>query len=49
LNAPEVKSRLSDLAIVPLPGSPAEFGALIAAETEKWTRVVKAAGVPTVE
>ena len=39
------RARLGDLAIIPLPGTPAEFGALIAAETEKWTRVVKAGGL----
>ena len=29
----------------PLPGTPDEFGKLLAAETEKWGRVVKTAGV----
>jgi tripartite-type tricarboxylate transporter receptor subunit TctC len=29
----------------PLPGSPAEFGKLISEETEKWGRVVRAAGI----
>jgi hypothetical protein len=28
-----------------LPGSPAEFGKLIADDTEKWGRVVKFAGI----
>jgi len=28
-----------------LPGSPAEFGKLIADETEKWGNVVKAAAI----
>jgi len=28
-----------------LAGSPAEFGKLLAAETEKWAKVVKFAGV----
>jgi hypothetical protein len=27
-----------------LPGSPADFGKLIAEETEKWGKVVKASG-----
>jgi hypothetical protein len=27
-----------------MPLSPAEFGTLVAAETEKWAKVVKAAG-----
>jgi hypothetical protein len=29
----------------PLPGSPADFGKLIAKETEKWAKVVKFAGL----
>ena len=28
-----------------LPGSPADFGKLIADETEKWAKVVKFAGI----
>jgi len=28
-----------------LPGSPADFGKLIAEETEKWGKVVKFAGI----
>jgi hypothetical protein len=28
-----------------LPGSPADFGKLIAEETEKWAKVVKFAGI----
>jgi hypothetical protein len=30
---------------VPNPGSPADFGKLIAAETEKWAAVIKFAGI----
>jgi hypothetical protein len=30
---------------VTLPGSPAEFGKLIADETEKWAKVIKFAGI----
>jgi tripartite-type tricarboxylate transporter receptor subunit TctC len=41
----DVKAQLSAQGIVPLPGSSAEFGALMAAETQKWSRVVKTAGV----
>jgi tripartite-type tricarboxylate transporter receptor subunit TctC len=39
-----MKARLADLGGMPLPGSPADFGRLIADETEKWARVVKFSG-----
>jgi len=44
LAEPKIKQRFADLAAVVLPGSPAEFGNLIAAETEKWAKVVKFSG-----
>jgi tripartite-type tricarboxylate transporter receptor subunit TctC len=37
---PKLKARLADLGGDPLPGSPADFGKLIADETEKWGKVV---------
>ena len=40
-----LKKRFADLGSVPFLGSPADFGNLIAAETEKWTKVVKFAGI----
>src|ERR1700688_2212116 len=40
---PKLKARLDDLGGIVLPGSPAEFGKLIADETEKWGKVVRAA------
>jgi tripartite-type tricarboxylate transporter receptor subunit TctC len=42
---PKMKARLADLGSVALPGSPAEFGKLIADETEKWAKVIKFAGI----
>ena len=42
---PKLKSRMADLGSVPFRGSPADFGNLMAAETEKWTKVVKFAGI----
>jgi tripartite-type tricarboxylate transporter receptor subunit TctC len=45
LNDPKMKARLADLGGVALPGSPAEFGKLIAEETEKWGKVIKFAGI----
>jgi tripartite-type tricarboxylate transporter receptor subunit TctC len=41
---PKLKARLADLGGTVLPGSPADFGKLIAAETEKWSKVVKFSG-----
>jgi tripartite-type tricarboxylate transporter receptor subunit TctC len=41
----KMKKRLADLGTTVLPGSPADFGQLIAAETEKWGKVVKFAGM----
>jgi tripartite-type tricarboxylate transporter receptor subunit TctC len=42
LDDPKMKARLADLGGVVLPGSPAEFGKLIADETEKWGNVIRA-------
>jgi tripartite-type tricarboxylate transporter receptor subunit TctC len=42
---PKMKARLVDLGGTVLSGSPGDFGKLIAEETEKWGKVVKAAGV----
>jgi tripartite-type tricarboxylate transporter receptor subunit TctC len=42
---PKIKSRLADLGGTILPGSPADFGKLIAAETEKWGKAIRAAGI----
>jgi tripartite-type tricarboxylate transporter receptor subunit TctC len=45
LAEPEVKARLTELGGEPLISSPGAFGAMIAAETEKWEKVVKYAGI----
>ena len=42
---PNMKARLADLGSTALAGSPADFGKLIADETEKWGKVVKFAGI----
>jgi tripartite-type tricarboxylate transporter receptor subunit TctC len=39
---PAMQARLAATGGSPLPGSPAEFGKLMAEETEKWAKVVKA-------
>lgn len=41
---PTMKTRFAGLGGTVLAGSPADFGRLIAAETEKWARVVKLSG-----
>jgi tripartite-type tricarboxylate transporter receptor subunit TctC len=42
---PGMNARFAAIGGEPLPGSPAEFGRLIAEETEKWGKVVRAAGI----
>ena len=41
---PKMKARIAELGGTPLPGSPADFATLFAAETEKWAKVVKLSG-----
>jgi tripartite-type tricarboxylate transporter receptor subunit TctC len=41
----KIKGRLADLGSIPLALSPADFGKLIAEETEKWGKVVRAANI----
>ncbi len=41
---PKMKPRLAEFGGTVLPGSPADFGKLIADETEKWAKVVKFSG-----
>jgi len=45
LDDPKMKARLAELGGVVLPGSPADFGTLIATETEKWAKVIRAANI----
>jgi len=42
---PDVKARMAELGSDIFTGSPADFGALIAEDTEKWAKVVKYAGL----
>jgi tripartite-type tricarboxylate transporter receptor subunit TctC len=42
---PNIKARVADLGATVLAGSPADFGKLITAETEKWGKVIKFAEI----
>ena len=42
---PRIEARLTDMGGMLLTGSPADFGKLIADETEKWGKVIKLAGI----
>jgi tripartite-type tricarboxylate transporter receptor subunit TctC len=45
LGDPKMKARLTDLGGTALAGSPADFGTLIADETEKWGKVIRALNI----
>jgi tripartite-type tricarboxylate transporter receptor subunit TctC len=42
---PVMKARLADQGGTPLPGSPADFSKLIAEDTEKWAKVIRAGNI----
>jgi tripartite-type tricarboxylate transporter receptor subunit TctC len=42
---PKMKARLADLGGTVLPGSPADFGKLLADESEKWGKVIRDANI----
>jgi hypothetical protein len=42
---PTIKARLAEFGGTILAGSPADFGSLVATETEKWGKVVRFAGL----
>ena len=42
---PSFKARLADLGFIPMTMTPADFGKLIADETEKWGKVIRAASI----
>jgi tripartite-type tricarboxylate transporter receptor subunit TctC len=42
---PTIIARIADLGGTALPGSPADFGMLIADETEKWGKVIRSANI----
>jgi tripartite-type tricarboxylate transporter receptor subunit TctC len=45
LTDPKLKAQFTDLGSTPVPLTPAEYGAVIAAETDKWAKVIQAAGI----
>src|SRR5215475_6206891 len=45
LDDPKMKARLAELGGTVLPGTSADFGKLIADETEKWAKVIRAANI----
>ena len=44
LGDPKIMARFAELGFTALAGSPADFGKLVAEETEKWGKVVRATG-----
>jgi len=42
---PAIKSKLADFGGEPMPMTPADFGKLIATETDKWAKVIKFANI----
>jgi tripartite-type tricarboxylate transporter receptor subunit TctC len=42
---PKMKARLADLGGTPIPGSPDDYGKLLAAEIEKWAKVIRTANI----
>ena len=42
---PKMMARFTELGGIAIGGSPADFGSLIADETEKWAKVVRAANI----
>jgi tripartite-type tricarboxylate transporter receptor subunit TctC len=45
LDQPQIRARISNLGGTTLSGSPADFGKLIAEDTEKWGKVIRAANI----
>src|SRR5262249_11385087 len=45
LDDPKMKARLANLGGTVLAGSPADFGKLIAEDTEKWAKVIRAPNI----
>jgi tripartite-type tricarboxylate transporter receptor subunit TctC len=46
LKLPEVKTRMSELGMEPLLGTPEQLGARMASEIKRWANVIEKAGIP---
>ena len=44
---PDTRTRLVSLGVRPLSMTPAQFGKLIADDTEKWAKVIRSANIKT--
>jgi hypothetical protein len=42
---PKLKAQLADQGGIEMAGTPADFGKLIADETEKWAKVIRSANI----
>jgi tripartite-type tricarboxylate transporter receptor subunit TctC len=49
LGQPEVRKQLADLGIDVIGGTPAEFAAVLPAETAQWAKLIKAMGIGVIE
>jgi tripartite-type tricarboxylate transporter receptor subunit TctC len=49
LKDPKLLARIKDLGAEPMPMTQEEFGKLAESETEKWAKVIKAAGIKTIK
>jgi len=45
INDPKTKARLAQLGCLVSPGAPADYASFVAADTEKWGKVIRAAGI----
>ena len=45
LKMPDTNQKLVDLGFDPIGGTPEEYAKVIAAEMDKWAKVIKAAGI----
>jgi tripartite-type tricarboxylate transporter receptor subunit TctC len=45
LASSSIQARYADLGVEPFPGTPADFGRLIAEESKKWDKVIRVAGI----